>query len=125
MRKPRDIDAELQALAKKAKDLKSRKVTQLGELVIATGAEALTTEVLVGALLAAQGAPASGVGVPGSGSASGWRPVARPAAGGAPEGPSQGEGSVVEPVDGPPPSGPVPGSWFREARGAASEDGAD
>lgn len=74
---------------------------------------------------AAQGAPASGVGVPGSGSASGWRPVARPAAGGAPEGPSQGEGSVVEPVDGPPPSGPVPGSWFREARGAASEDGAD
>lgn len=58
MRKPRDIDAELQALAKKAKDLKSRKVTQLGELVIATGAEALPTDVLVGALLAAQGASA-------------------------------------------------------------------
>ena len=58
MRKPRDIDAELQALAKKAKDLKSRRVTQLGELVVATGAEALPTEVLVGALLAAQGASA-------------------------------------------------------------------
>ena len=51
MRKPRDIDAELQALAKKAKDLKSRKVTQLGELVIATGAEALPTDVLVLSLI--------------------------------------------------------------------------
>ena len=56
MRKPRDIDAELQALAKKAKDLKSRKVTQLGELVIATGAETLPIEILAGALLAAQSA---------------------------------------------------------------------
>jgi hypothetical protein len=58
MRKPRDIDAELRALADKAKDLKARKVTQLGELVIATGAEALLPEVLAGVLIAAAGAPA-------------------------------------------------------------------
>jgi hypothetical protein len=37
MRKPRDFDAELKALGDKARDLKSRKVQQLGELVIATG----------------------------------------------------------------------------------------
>lgn len=54
MRKPRDIDAELRALADKAKQLKSRKVTQLGELVIATGADELEPEILAGALLAAQ-----------------------------------------------------------------------
>lgn len=56
MRKPRDIDAELAALAKKARDLKSKKVTQLGELVIATGAETLSLETLAGALLAAKAA---------------------------------------------------------------------
>lgn len=55
MRKPRDIDAELLALAERAKGLKSRKVIQLGELVIATGADALEPEVLAGALLAAAG----------------------------------------------------------------------
>jgi conjugative transfer protein TraD len=33
MRKPRDFDAELKALGDKARDLKSRKVQQLGELV--------------------------------------------------------------------------------------------
>ena len=38
MRKPRDYDAELKALEDKAKELKTRKVQQLGELVIATGA---------------------------------------------------------------------------------------
>jgi hypothetical protein len=37
MRKPRDFDGELKALQDKARDLKSRKVQQLGELVIATG----------------------------------------------------------------------------------------
>ena len=42
MRKPRDFDAELKALGDKARDLKSRKVQQLGELVIATGADAST-----------------------------------------------------------------------------------
>lgn len=55
MRKPRDYDAELQALNDKARQLKTRKQTQLGELVIATGADALGTEVLAGVLLAAIG----------------------------------------------------------------------
>jgi hypothetical protein len=51
MRKPRDFDAELKALEDKARDLKSRKVQQLGELVIATGADALTADELAGALI--------------------------------------------------------------------------
>ena len=51
MRKPRDYDAELKALEDKAHDLKNRKVQQLGELVIATGADALTTDELAGALI--------------------------------------------------------------------------
>lgn len=51
MRKPRDFDSELQALSEKAKQLKTRKVLQLGELVIATGADALDPETLTGALL--------------------------------------------------------------------------
>ncbi len=38
MRKPRDFDAELKALEDKARGLKTRKVQQLGELVITTGA---------------------------------------------------------------------------------------
>ena len=53
MRKPRDIDAELKALADKAKGLKARRVMQLGELVTITGADALDLETLAGALLAA------------------------------------------------------------------------
>lgn len=51
MRKPRDIDSELKALADKAKQLKERRVLQLGELVIATGADATDAETLAGALL--------------------------------------------------------------------------
>ncbi|WP_316213478.1 MULTISPECIES: conjugal transfer protein TraD [unclassified Bradyrhizobium] len=51
-RKPRDYDAELKALEDKARDLKSRKVQQLGELVIATGADAFSAEELAGALVA-------------------------------------------------------------------------
>jgi len=51
MRKPRDFDAELKALGDKARDLKSRKVQQLGELVIATGADALAVDELAGALI--------------------------------------------------------------------------
>lgn len=51
MRKPRDYDAELKALEDKARELKSRKVQQLGELVIATGADALTADELAGALV--------------------------------------------------------------------------
>ncbi len=51
MRKPRDYDSELKALADKAKALKERRVRQLGELVGATGADALDAELLAGALL--------------------------------------------------------------------------
>ncbi len=51
MRKPRDFDAELKALEDKARELKTRKVLGLGELVIATGADTLTAEELAGALL--------------------------------------------------------------------------
>jgi hypothetical protein len=51
MRKPRHFDAELKALGDKARDLKSRKVQQLGELVIATGADALSADELAGALI--------------------------------------------------------------------------
>ncbi|WP_066703139.1 conjugal transfer protein TraD [Sphingobium amiense] len=53
MRKTRDYDAELRALVDKAKALKARKVQQLGELVTATGADALDIETLAGALIAA------------------------------------------------------------------------
>ncbi len=52
MRKPRDFDAELQALTDKAKQLKERKLRQLGELVVATGADALPIEQLAGLLVA-------------------------------------------------------------------------
>jgi DNA-binding protein H-NS len=53
MRKPRDFDAELKALGDKTKQLRDRKLIQLGELVIASGADALPIEQLAGALLAA------------------------------------------------------------------------
>lgn len=52
MRRPRDYDAELKALTDRARQLKSRKQSQLGELVMATGADALSAEELAGALLA-------------------------------------------------------------------------
>jgi Conjugal transfer protein TraD len=51
MRKPRDFDAELKSLEEKTRDLKARKVQQLGELVISTGADALSAEELAGALI--------------------------------------------------------------------------
>ena len=51
MRKPRDFDTELKALEDKARALKTRKVRQLGELVIATGADTLTANELAGALI--------------------------------------------------------------------------
>jgi hypothetical protein len=53
MRKPRDYDAELKLLNDKAKALKARKLEQLGELVVATGADTLPLEQLAGALLMA------------------------------------------------------------------------
>lgn len=52
-RKPRDIDAELKALQDKAKTLKAKRLVQFGELVVATGADALDAETLAGVLLAA------------------------------------------------------------------------
>ena len=52
-RKPRDYDAELQALMEKAKKVKSQKTIQLGELVQIIGADTLPVEALAGALLAA------------------------------------------------------------------------
>jgi Conjugal transfer protein TraD len=64
MRKPRDFDAELKALGDKARDLKSRKVQQLGELVMATGADALNANELAGALIVlAMGARSADYGV--------------------------------------------------------------
>lgn len=53
MRKPRDFDAEIEALDQKARTLRQRKIMQLGELVIACRADALPIDVLAGALLAA------------------------------------------------------------------------
>jgi len=51
MRKPKDFDADLKVLEDKARELKTRKVRQLGEMVIATGADTLTAEELAGALI--------------------------------------------------------------------------
>ncbi len=52
MRKVRDFDAELKALGDRAKLLRSRKIQQFGELIEATGADALEPDLLAGALLA-------------------------------------------------------------------------
>ncbi|OJW28790.1 MAG: conjugal transfer protein TraD [Rhodospirillales bacterium 69-11] len=52
MRKPRDFDAALKTLTDKTKALKENKRRQLGELIVATGADALDTEMLAGGLLA-------------------------------------------------------------------------
>ncbi len=51
MRKPRAFDAELKSLEDKARDLKARKVQLLGELVISTGADALSVDELAGGLI--------------------------------------------------------------------------
>jgi hypothetical protein len=51
MPKPRDFGSELKVLADKARQLKERRVPQLGELVIATAADATDAETLAGALL--------------------------------------------------------------------------
>jgi DNA-binding protein H-NS len=59
MRKPRDFDAELKALNDRARQLRARKVQQLGELVIACQADTMPVEQLAGALLAAAGSDAT------------------------------------------------------------------
>ena len=51
MRKPRNVDSELKALADKARQLKQRRLSDLGALVIATGADALDADMLAGVLL--------------------------------------------------------------------------
>jgi hypothetical protein len=51
--KPRDFDAELQALTEKAKKLRSQKTMQLGELVQLVEADTLSLDALAGVLLAA------------------------------------------------------------------------
>jgi len=53
MRKPVDLDAQIKALQEKAKSLKDRQRTQLGDLVLATGADTLPLEAIAGVLLAA------------------------------------------------------------------------
>jgi len=60
VRKPRDYDAELKALGGKARALKSRKVQQLGELVIAVGADTLSANELAGALIVLVGTKDAG-----------------------------------------------------------------
>ncbi len=52
MRKPRDFDAALKSLTDKTKALKENKRRQLGDLIVATGADALDIETLAGGLLA-------------------------------------------------------------------------
>jgi hypothetical protein len=51
MRKPRDFESALRALTDKTKALKENKRRQLGELIVATGADALDMETLAGGLL--------------------------------------------------------------------------
>jgi Conjugal transfer protein TraD len=51
MRKPRDFDTALRALTDKTKALKETKRRQLGDLVVATGADALDMDMLAGGLL--------------------------------------------------------------------------
>ena len=52
MRKLRDFDAALKTLTDKTKALKETKRRQLGELIVATGADGLEVEILAGGLLA-------------------------------------------------------------------------
>ncbi len=55
MQRVRNYDAELKALNDKARALKAKRVEQLGQLVAATGADALDVETLAGVLLDAMG----------------------------------------------------------------------
>ncbi len=56
MRNIKNYEAQLTALNSKRTALKAKKVRQLGELVVATGADALDANVVAGILLAAMGA---------------------------------------------------------------------
>ncbi len=83
-RKPRDYDAELQALMDKAKKVKTQKTTQLGELVQVIGADSLPIEALAGALLAARRAVQEDSPKPSRGGPSGARRSFSKAASGGP-----------------------------------------
>ena len=102
MRKPRDYDAELKALDDKARQLKTRKLQQLGELVIATGADGLPAEELAGALLAAADSKDAGT-------KEGWRK----------------HGAVFFQGKEPSPAGGNRAGAETSARGAASASGED
>lgn len=52
MRKPRDFDAALKTLTEKTKALKETKRRQLGDLIVATGADSLDVDTLAGGLIA-------------------------------------------------------------------------
>ena len=52
MRKPRDFDAALKTLTEKTKALKETKRRQLGDLIVATGADVLDIDTLAGGLIA-------------------------------------------------------------------------
>ncbi len=52
MRKPRDFGAALKILTEKTKALKESKRRQLGDLIVATGADSLDIETLAGGLVA-------------------------------------------------------------------------
>lgn len=60
MRKVRDYDAELKTLGDKARAIKAKRIEQLGQLVAATGADALDAETLAGVLLDAIGSKDAG-----------------------------------------------------------------
>jgi len=60
MRKVRNYDQELNALAERANRLKAEKVHRLGELVIATGADQVGIEALTGGLLSIAQEPKRG-----------------------------------------------------------------
>ena len=96
MRKPRDFDSELKALADKAKALKERRVRQLGELVTATGADALDADILAGVLLHAAA-------VQDATTKEGWRKAGAGfflGKGGKPAGGPSGQQSGTFPLDG-------------------------
>ena len=96
MRKPRDFDSELKALADKAKALRERRVRQLGELVTATGADTLDADMLAGALLHA-------VTVKDAATKEGWRKAGAGfflGKGGKPAGGPSGQQSGTLPLDG-------------------------
>ena len=52
-RKPKDYEAELQALMERTKKVKSQKTVQLGEIAQLVGADTLPLEAFAGALMAA------------------------------------------------------------------------